>query len=438
MGPQLKVDDLNLPALHSLIQGLPFPVVLFDHGSDVGFANDRFAEVFLPGQLGSPDLHRLAHRPGGDWQAVNLRRRDRRDLAACAKAAAVADGVLLVIDEAGGQIWRQECERLQERIAELESLSATDALTGAWNRVQLERMVELEMSRAKRFGQPVTLILLDIDHFKRVNDVYGHLAGDVVLKAFVGRVRAGMRDVDSLFRLGGDEFVVLAPSIGCHGGAVLAERLRSDVAAMPFAMAGPLTASLGVTEHLEGESAESWFLRTDQALYAAKVAGRNRVHIDRQESADLVVDRPGTAVLQLYWQDAYECGEPTIDAEHRQLFDLGNALIAAAIEQYSAPGLWRAALESMLAHLAQHFGGEEVLMSRHGYARLDEHQRAHVALLSRADELKGAVERGDATLGQLVNFLVNDVIALHLFKVDTDFYALLRSDNAASAERAAS
>ncbi len=165
-------------------------------------------------------------------------------------------------------MWTQENARLRQRIAELESLSATDRLTGAWNRVQLERMVNAEINRAKRSGQPVTLILLDIDHFKPVNDVYGHLAGDAVLREFVGRIREHMRDIDSLFRWGGDEFVVLAPSIGYQGGAVLAERLRTTIDPAPFANVGPLTASLGVTEHLDGESVDSWFLRTDQALYS--------------------------------------------------------------------------------------------------------------------------------------------------------------------------
>ena len=123
-----------------------------------------------------------------------------------------------------------------------------------------------------------------------------------------------------------------------------------------------------------------------------------------------------------------------IDAEHRELFDLGNALIAAAIEQYSEPGLWRAALDSMLAHLVRHFQAEEALLARHGYGRLAEHQRAHAGLLRRADELRAAVERGEATLGHLVNFLVNDVVALHLLKMDRDFDLQLASRNGGGAD----
>jgi hemerythrin len=143
-------------------------------------------------------------------------------------------------------------------------------------------------------------------------------------------------------------------------------------------------------------------------------------------------------VLRLYWLESYECGEPTIDAEHRELFDLGNALIVAAIEQHSEPGLWRATLDSMLARLVQHFQAEEALLALHGYERLAEHQRAHAGLLRRADDLKAAVESGEATLGHLVNFLVNDVIALHMLKVDKDFYLPLPCEYDGGADRARS
>ena len=275
------MDALDFRVLRGLAQHLGLPLVLFDRRSGERVANDRFADVYLPGQLDSPELLRLVHAPTDAWQPVQLRRRDGRHIVAYAQAIALADGVLLVFEEAQGELLVRENGRLRQRIAELESLSSTDALTGAWNRVQLERQVDVEISRAVRSGQPVSLILIDIDRFKRVNDRHGHLAGDAVLKEFVGRIRERIRDTDSLFRWGGEEFAVLATSVGYRGGAALAEGLRRIIAATPFARVGPITASLGVTEHIEGESAESWFQRTDEALYAAKSAGRNRIHVDR-------------------------------------------------------------------------------------------------------------------------------------------------------------
>jgi diguanylate cyclase (GGDEF)-like protein/hemerythrin-like metal-binding protein len=418
---------IKLPVLHGLVQHLPLPMVLFGKDTGVGVANDRFAEVFRPGQLDRPELRRLAREATGAWQPIRLRRRDGCEVEVSAQAVAAADGVLVVFDEAAAPLLIRENERLQVRIAELENASATDSLTGAWNRAQLQRTVDMEASRALRSGQPVTAILLDIDHFKRVNDTHGHLAGDAVLREFVARIRLRMRASDSLFRWGGEEFVVLAPAVGYRGGAVLAEGLRRAIAAAPFPGVGPITVSLGVAELVAGESAERWLQRTDEALYAAKAAGRNRIHVDRREGTGHGARRFGD-MRRLYWLDAYECGEPAIDAEHRELFELGNALIAAALERRSEPRTWREALHATVAHLVQHFRDEEVLLGAYGYDRLSEHRRAHEVLVQQAGELVAAVENGTATLGHLINFMVNDVIALHLLTVDREFFLQLRRE----------
>jgi diguanylate cyclase (GGDEF)-like protein/hemerythrin-like metal-binding protein len=427
----MTVDSTDFAALRDLVARLPFPLVLFDGAASIDFANDRFADLFGREALDSPDLHRLADQPSAEWRPVKLRRGDGRDLAAYGQAVSVSDhGVLLVFDPAPGAVSMHETARLQKRILELENLSATDALTGAWNRAHLDRMVEMEISRTNRDGHPVTLILLDIDRFKRVNDIHGHLAGDEVLREFVSRIRKRVRDADTLFRWGGDEFVVLATSVGHRGAGVLGEHLRTIIASVPFPEAGPITASLGVAQYIEGQSVKRWFQRTDAALYSAKSAGGNCVRVDRQRGVDLPSSRGHPGVLRLFWLDAYECGEPTIDDGHRELFDRGNALIAAAIEQHAQPDRWRVELDATLAHLVRHFRDEEALLAEHGYPRVDEHRRSHAILLRRAEELKSAVAGGDATLGDLVNFLVNDVITLHLLKTDRDFFPLFQGEAA--------
>jgi diguanylate cyclase (GGDEF)-like protein len=326
------MDTPDFPALRDLIKRLPMPLVLFDSRSGAFQANDRFADAFPPEQLDGAHLQRLVHHPRDAGQAAKLRRRDGSELVTRVQTVAVADAVLLAFDEAGSAAAMQENERLRARIAELESMSATDPLTGAWNRLHLERMIDVEISRAKRSGLPVSLILLDIDHFKQVNDVHGHLTGDAVLKEFVDRIRERIRDSDLLFRWGGDEFVVLATSVGYRGGAALAKGLCQIITARPFAKVGPITVSLGVTEYMKGESAEKWFRRTDQALYAAKDAGRNRMHIDRQGSSDLDTGRPGKGGRRPCLLDTYECAEPAITAEYRKLRDLVDARIAAAVK----------------------------------------------------------------------------------------------------------
>jgi diguanylate cyclase (GGDEF)-like protein len=307
--------------LRDLIRCLPIPVVLLAAADGSCFSNQRFTEIFAPDQLGSPEFRDLAHRATGIWESVTLRGHDGSNVEAQIQIVAVPIGFLLVVDELSGPP-SVAYEHLHKRVVELECLSATDRLTGAWNRTHLEQTIGVEISRAARSSQPVTLVLLDIDHFKRVNDTYGHLAGDELLRALVRRLRERIRASDSLFRWGGEEFVILATGVGFRGGAVLAESLREAIAAQPFAPVGAITASLGVAEYLRGESAEEWFERTDRALYAAKSGGRNRIFVCQEGASDQAMAQSQVGVLRLSWHEAYECGEPAINDEHRQLFDL--------------------------------------------------------------------------------------------------------------------
>jgi diguanylate cyclase (GGDEF)-like protein/hemerythrin-like metal-binding protein len=333
---------------------------------------------------------------------------------------------MLVVDESPESASPHELDELRERIVELERLSSTDRLTGAWNRAHLDRVVESELNRSMRSRQPVSLILLDIDHFKRVNDTFGHQTGDSVLRELVQIIKTHIRAADSLFRWGGEEFVVLASSAGYRGAAVMAEALRSKVERHSFDTAGPVTISLGVSEHFAAESAETWFGRVDAALYVAKHGGRNRISVDQHGSSDLWALEKGAAVVSLTWLEAYECGEPTIDREHRELFELGNELIAASIAKDASLASIKSALDRLLAHVVQHFADEEALLAQHGYKRLATHKQAHAGLLARAGELKASAEAGKATLGDIVNFLANDVVARHLFVADLDFYPLFK------------
>lgn len=317
--------------------------------------------------------------------------------------------------------------QLQERIVELERLVSTDCLTGLWNRAHFERLVEAELDRSLRYRQTLSLILIDIDHFKRANDLYGHQAGDTVLRELALVANASIRSSDALFRWGGEEFAVLASSTGYRGAGRLAETIRGRVAQHSFPGVGRITASLGVAEHDGAESAEEWFHRADAMLYAAKEAGRDRVHIDARGNSDAWAADHGPASLCLVWQEAYECGEPDIDREHRELFNLANALIQASITGEQNLDRIGPALESLIDHVARHFSHEETLLEQHGYARLPAHRRAHAGLLGRANELKAAVANGQASLGSMVEFLAKDVVARHLFGADRDFFPLYKS-----------
>jgi hemerythrin len=128
----------------------------------------------------------------------------------------------------------------------------------------------------------------------------------------------------------------------------------------------------------------------------------------------------------LIWQEAYECGEPRIDGQHRELFELANVLIDASFTSKSSPEEFGWAFDHFLTHVARHFADEEVLLAHHDYNGLDAHRRAHAELLAQAGELRASAAAGKATLGDLVEFLADKVIAQHLLTADRKFFPLFK------------
>ena len=313
---------------------------------------------------------------------------------------------------------------MAEQLAQLERSSATDPLTGLWNRKHFDQLLEVEVARSLRHRQPLSLILFDADGFKRVNDQFGHPAGDEVLRGLAGVATEAIRSSDTLFRWGGEEFALLTTSTGHRCAARLAESLRAKIAAHRFPAVGALTVSLGVAEHLGAESTQQWFERVDAMLYAAKRGGRNRVMVDARGNSDQWASTQSVSALRLIWQEGYESGEPTIDREHRELFDLSNELLDAFLSgAYELAGI-APIFDRLMHHVAAHFRDEEALLERHGYGKLETHRRLHARLLQRAHELRRAFDAGEAHLGSLVEFLAGEVVARHLFRADRDFFAL--------------
>ena len=158
--------------------------------------------------------------------------------------------------------------------------AARDPLTGAGNRASLDAALPREVELARRHGTPLSVVMIDVDRFKTVNDRFGHLAGDVVLGGFAARIRSCVRSSDLLFRFAGDEFAILAGNAPLAGAARVAERIRAAVAERALdTPAGQVavTASLGVACRRRDESGADLLARADGALYAAKAGGRNRV-----------------------------------------------------------------------------------------------------------------------------------------------------------------
>ncbi len=178
---------------------------------------------------------------------------------------------------------KRRIDGLSAQAAELQTLSTTDGLTQVSNHRHFQERLREEFRRAQRYADPLSLILVDLDHFKAVNDAHGHLVGDRVLSEVAATLRHSVRDTDLLARCGGEEFAVLLPRTALGGSLTVAERIWRDVAALqvPLGAAPPLriTASVGVGALPQRSitSAEALFHAADEALYRAKREGRNRV-----------------------------------------------------------------------------------------------------------------------------------------------------------------
>ena len=167
--------------------------------------------------------------------------------------------------------------QLVRKNAQLERLSVSDALTGLSNRLRLDQVLGQESARRARSGAPVSVILLDLDHFKTVNDQHGHPAGDRVLVTIGELLKAGSRQTDEVGRWGGEEFLVVCRDTDLAGARALAQKLRERIAERDFKGVGRRTASFGVAQLTDGEDVEALLARADVALYRAKRAGRDRV-----------------------------------------------------------------------------------------------------------------------------------------------------------------
>jgi diguanylate cyclase (GGDEF)-like protein len=188
----------------------------------------------------------------------------------------------------------------EETRSSLEKLASTDALTGLYNRRQFMLLANAELARAQRYGRPISVALADLDHFKQVNDLYGHEAGDLALRAFADLVRDALRDSDVACRYGGEEFAFVFPETTPQEAAVFAERLRLRLEALIIPLTGSqhvrLTVSFGISD-ASAHKLEDALRLADDALYQAKAKGRNQVLLGSQaaQTALPLHHKPGSS-----------------------------------------------------------------------------------------------------------------------------------------------
>ena len=303
-------------------------------------------------------------------------------------------------------------QRLEMERDHAQAIARTDALTKLANRRTFDEMLHKEFDRLKRDGAALSLIMLDVDHFKKFNDTYGHVAGDNCLRhlaaALTGAVR---RPADIAARYGGEEFAVILPETDTHGAAHVAEGVRRGVEALGILhatsdVAGHVTVSLGVVTVFPSRlvAPDRIVALADLALYEAKRAGRNRIHVTPD----------GAAV-------ADDCGDATIDGEHRKLIETSDTLLSAVAGGRPKDEILLM-MESFAADMAVYFRYEEELFKAVAYPFADAHARDHRALVAKAATLLEKHRRDVLTFGELLDFLANDLVARHLLVQDKEFF----------------
>lgn len=305
----------------------------------------------------------------------------------------------------------------------LRVLSYHDQLTGLYNRHFYDTIVQQEMERSDRHRIPVSLALLDLDHFKRVNDQWGHPAGDEILRLVANCTAGQIRASDFLVRMGGEEFAVLMPETGQEGARITAEKIRAALEAKVMPYCGTQTVSIGVGERMIAESHAHWYRRVDAALYDAKRFGRNRVTIAPQDGMQ------ATGLVNLPWRADWESGNATIDTQHRSIHDLSNEVVRMAMEEAPREQILDG-LDLLLGEVARHFESEEKIIAAAGYPEHRQHAGFHRKLLTKASRLRAACETGEVKPSAFFSFVLDDVLIGHLEAADTKYFSYTRAENA--------
>ncbi|MDD2770296.1 MAG: diguanylate cyclase [Methylococcus sp.] len=311
---------------------------------------------------------------------------------------------------------------------ELERQAHTDFLTGLANRRHFIKLAEVELARARRYGKPLSLFMIDVDHFKAVNDSLGHDTGDRVLQDIAAALVQTLRTTDVIGRFGGEEFAVVLPDTPATQAGEAAERLRRTIAATDMqGDSGPslhTTVSVGVSTLTDAPADLNTLLKhADDALYIAKNGGRNQVRmifdVQQRIGADAVAN-----FIKLTWHGGYACGHPKIDEQHQALFRRINDLLASTVAD-CPPDRVIAVLDSLIAEVVRHFRDEEAVLQEIGFPGLTRHAAIHRQLADRATELTLRFRKDKLAIGDLLRYLTYELVAGHMLKEDREYYPYL-------------
>jgi len=301
----------------------------------------------------------------------------------------------------------------------LKSAAVKDQLTGLYNRRFLDTIIDDEIGRAERYEIPLSAFMLDLDHFKEINDQWGHPVGDAVLKMTSEILMQNTRMSDYLLRIGGEEFIVLMPNTNIDGAYKAAEKVRKAIEDSIHPVVGQYTASFGVAERTKGETYRNLYKRIDDALYRAKEAGRNCVIASEAQNGE-------GASFYLTWKEKWNSGESVIDEQHRELFRMaGNFIDNQTMLEDREKALQN--FDIIISHIYDHFQYEESILKKINYSDYLKHKDMHSALLEKGEKIREKTETKKVELSDAFLFLFDEVIVGHLLKEDVKFFPYLEN-----------
>lgn len=389
-----------------------------------------FQDITHPSDL-QEDLFQLNRLLNKEIESYQL---EKRYITKSGNTVYILLSVSLIRDNSGNPSFFisqiQNISNLKAYESELLKLISQDYLTKIGNRRHFYEHAERELKRSARTRLPVSLLMIDIDRFKRINDNYGHQAGDEVLKSISLVIKKAIRPMDILGRIGGEEFAVLLPETNRDESYIVAERLRNIVAATEFPRLNlsHVTISIGTSTFSGDEkSIDTRMLQTDSALYRAKKSGRNRTesYVDPEESEPIVTNQPFASFINLTWNKSFESGHAVLDSQHIKLFETANLLLSSLIrgdDHVHSNKL----IDQLIIHINKHFEFEESLLETIEYPSVEQHSMIHRNLISRLNMLKIEYHDNFDFLDHFFSFLFVDVVQNHLIHEDAKFFNLLR------------
>ncbi|WP_196598679.1 diguanylate cyclase [Pectinatus frisingensis] len=302
------------------------------------------------------------------------------------------------------------------------NMATRDALTGLYNRIYFIETCKNKIEETRRTALPLSFLLLDIDHFKSINDEYGHLKGDYVLKTLAQIMIDTLRKSDIICRWGGEEFIILLINTDAKAAEKAAEKLRTAISFHHFEDINKITSSFGLTEYQKNDTDESIFKRLDNSLYLAKLTGRNKVISD-----EVLNIAYGKKPMAIEWGPFFKSGNSFIDKDHHLLISTSNEIIYSCFST-GRPKNFLNLFNLLSDELAEHFDREEKILKEFHYPLYTDHKNIHHDLLQKTITMVNNLNSQEISFIDAAKYLIQEVIVGHIIKSDFDFYYILNKN----------